>query len=704
MSKRISHCILSFFLIFAAVAYSLPAMCAQPTDEGIVFDGCDGYQVNVQSLSINPNDFSVVCWVKYKETVRSQMFVSINVPGKDFSLYIYNDKVRMLVEQDEMSYHYTLAPIPPKDKWVHLAGTYDGKTIRYYVNGKLTGAQDAFGQRKTFTSLLYLGCTEDPKRTLDGSLEDIRLYNAVLSEEQIGAIYSDGSDPTPSALISRWTKQKNNKNELVNLVAGKPNAIAYHPKANALLNVKDDGFRSIWYYNQASGDKYVYKYSGGLGTYPANHYPFSVYRPEVDKTFFCYGGTDKTGTTLLHEVSYFDHKTGLVARPTIIIDKKTDDAHDNPVMTMDDAGYIWIFSTSHGTGRPSFVHKSVRPYDIREFELVPVTKILNKKEVPMNNFSYVQVFNVPQEGLISLFTTYDKSLLHDPTSYAARILCFMKSRDGIHWSTWDPLAAIQFGHYQNGAIYKKDGIYKIGTAFNYHPRDPEHGRMGLNWRTNVYYMESLDGGLTWQSADGQKLEIPIKEVQNDALAVDYDTSRKNVYILDLIFDENGYPVVFYIVSNGYRSGPEAGPREWFTCRWTGKTWEVSSKITESDNNYDFGSLYIDSDGVWRMIGTDGMGPQEYNTGGEVSLWTSLDKGKTWTKTRQMTDHSAINHCYPRRGINVHDDFYAFWADGHGRQKSEANLYFSNKKGDVFRLPRQIPEGVDMVKPELIPVK
>ena len=56
------------------------------------------------------------------------------------------------------------------------------------------------------------------------------------------------------------------------------------------LNQKDTGYRGIWYYNQPSGDEYVYKYSGGLGTYCAKHRPFAIYRPQVDKTFFCIRG------------------------------------------------------------------------------------------------------------------------------------------------------------------------------------------------------------------------------------------------------------------------------------------------------------------------------------------------------------------------------------------------------------------------------
>jgi hypothetical protein len=77
------------------------------------------------------------------------------------------------------------------------------------------------------------------------------------------------------------------------------------------INEKDTGYRGIWYMNQPSGDEYVYKYSGGLGTFCAKHKPFAVYCDKVKKTFFCYGGTTTDGNQrLLHIVSYYDHKTG----------------------------------------------------------------------------------------------------------------------------------------------------------------------------------------------------------------------------------------------------------------------------------------------------------------------------------------------------------------------------------------------------------
>ena len=53
------------------------------------------------------------------------------------------------------------------------------------------------------------------------------------------------------------------------------------------LNTKENGYRGVWYYNGPSHDEYVYKYSGGLGTYCDKHNPFAVYCREVNKTFFC---------------------------------------------------------------------------------------------------------------------------------------------------------------------------------------------------------------------------------------------------------------------------------------------------------------------------------------------------------------------------------------------------------------------------------
>ncbi len=452
--------------------------------------------------------------------------------------------------------------------------------------------------------------------------------------------------------------------------------------ASVTINGTDDGYRGIWYMNQPSGDEYVYKYSGGLGTYCAKHKPFAVYRKEVNKTFFCYGGTTKDDNRhLMHMVSYYDHKTGMVPRPTILLDKKTSDAHDNPVISIDSDGYIWIFSTSHGTSRPSYVHKSVKPYDVSAFEQVHVTKVEDGNDVPMTNFSYMQSWHLPDRGFVCFFTRY-----HYP---AARTICFMSSTDGVKWSDWERLAAMDEGHYQISAATRD----KAGSAFNYHPKGK-----GLNWRTNLYYVETDDFGKHWKTAGGKVLDLPLTDADSAALVHDYESEGLNVYMKDIRFDDEARPVILFITSKGYESGPKNDPRTWTTARWNGDAWEIRPGFT-SDNNYDMGSLYLEADGVWRVIGPTETGPQPYNPGGEVAMWVSREKGKHWTKVRQLTEKSACNHTYVRRPVDAHPDFYAIWADGHGRKPSESSLYFCDIEGNVRLLPR-VMSG-DFAKPEIV---
>ena len=443
---------------------------------------------------------------------------------------------------------------------------------------------------------------------------------------------------------------------------------------------KEDGYRGIWYYNQPSKDEYRYKYSGGFATYPQQHIPIAYYCPQANKSFFVYGGTTARRATdkqeLLHMVSYFDHATGQVPRPTLLLNKHTEDAHDNPTLTVDDAGYLWVFSSSHGTSRPSFIHRSKRPYTIDEFERVWQT-----------NFSYTQPWYLPGQGFLFLHTRYNGGKSFG--SNAIRCLFWMTSPDGRQWSDPQMLAGIEMGDYQ---ISWRDGA-RLATAFDYHPKP-----VGLNARANIYYLETRDQGRSWQTVDGQSVNTPICTPDSPALVYDSRAGGLLVYLKDLTFDAAGHPVILFLTSKGYESGPKNDPRQWKTARWTGRQW-VFLPVTRSLNNYDHGSLYIEDDGTWRVIGPTEPGPQPYNPGGEMAMWVSRDQGATWQKVKQLTRDSTRNHTYSRRPVNAHPDFYALWADGHGREPSESCLYFTNREGDhVWRLPPMMPG--DFAKPEI----
>jgi hypothetical protein len=424
---------------------------------------------------------------------------------------------------------------------------------------------------------------------------------------------------------------------------------------SGLSGSSDDGYRGIWYYNQPSKDEFKYKYSGGFATYPQQHAPIAIYSKEANKTFFCYGGTVRGKQELLHMVSYFDHRTGMVPRPNLLLNKKTGDAHDNPTLSIDSQGYLWIFSSAHGASRPSFIHRSRMPYSVDAFDLIETT-----------NFSYTQPWHFPTQGFLFLHTRYGKG----------RGLYSMTSPDGVKWTKPRQLAFALQGHYQISWPWKQ----KLGTAFDVHPPP-----LGLNERTNLYYMETHDFGNSWQTVDGKPVPVPIQEEKSPALVRDYHSEKTLVYLKDLNYDDAGRPVIVYLTSKGFESGPRSGPRQLMVARWTGAQWRYS-RMGETDHNYDHGSLYIEGPRRWRFLGPTGPGPQPYGTGGEIEEWLSADDGLTWKRSRALTSQSRFNHTYLRRPLNAHPDFYALWADGDAFAESESCLYFANSKGEVFRLP------------------
>ena len=75
------------------------------------------------------------------------------------------------------------------------------------------------------------------------------------------------------------------------------------------------------------------------------------------------------------------------------------------------------------------------------------------------------------------------------------------------------------------------------------------------------------------------------------------------------------------------------------------------------------------------------------------MWTSHDQGASWTRHKVLTRQSRFNHTYARRPLNAHPDFYALWADGHGREPSESNLYFTDRDGShTWRLPPRMKDS------------
>ena len=69
--------------------------------------------------------------------------------------------------------------------WSHLAATYDGTTLRMYVNGVLASSKAVSGAIKTSTGVLRIGGNSIWGEYFSGLIDEVRIYNRALSASEI---------------------------------------------------------------------------------------------------------------------------------------------------------------------------------------------------------------------------------------------------------------------------------------------------------------------------------------------------------------------------------------------------------------------------------------------------------------------------------------------------------------------------------------
>jgi hypothetical protein len=143
------------------------------------------------SASLNMTDgITIAAWVNPRWTGNNRIMQK-STEGSD-------NQYRLLKEGgNNIRFHVPPFPnleatgfIPAKGEWSHLAGTYDGKEVRIYINGKMVASQAASGRMDISNGPLFIGTKHSTAPAGDeynGLMDDVRIYNRGLSEAEIKA-------------------------------------------------------------------------------------------------------------------------------------------------------------------------------------------------------------------------------------------------------------------------------------------------------------------------------------------------------------------------------------------------------------------------------------------------------------------------------------------------------------------------------------
>ncbi len=227
------------------------------TAGAINFDGVDDV-VSVPhdaSLSGFGTALTVEAWIRpEKVTGRQGIVGKWNDLGatnrRSMLLWATNDDVQFYVSSTGGDFPSAISTNKLTiGKWTHIAGTYDGQTIRLYVDGVLSATESFSGSMFNNTvDPLLIGAVDGggtSRQHFDGDIDEVRLYNRVLCADEILAHMNCELSGLESGLNAYYNFNQGvaggDNAGLDSLIDGSSNG-----NNGQLQNMALDGFASNW--------------------------------------------------------------------------------------------------------------------------------------------------------------------------------------------------------------------------------------------------------------------------------------------------------------------------------------------------------------------------------------------------------------------------------------------------------------------------
>jgi len=152
---------------------------ARPSQEMVLDVEAGPAKIDSALIQIPDGPLTLECWMQADSFSRRTGLLA-KTENSDYGFFVNDGRPTFSVH---VGGAYAEAgpddPLLEPGRWYHLAGVFDGRETRLYVDGKLVGSAERSGSRRTNALPLYIGADVDgrgnPTSPFDGRIDEVRL-------------------------------------------------------------------------------------------------------------------------------------------------------------------------------------------------------------------------------------------------------------------------------------------------------------------------------------------------------------------------------------------------------------------------------------------------------------------------------------------------------------------------------------------------
>lgn len=176
-----------------------PQVVSGPSGSALDFNGSSDFVQVADSSSLDVTDqITLAAWIRPERNGTQYVIKKATygeTDGFELSLSSSGSIFVRFNQASERNAHRLDSSINyPTDgsTWLHVVATYDGNTIKLYINGQLDSSKADQFEIATNDLALAFGAESDGYRAYSGSLDDVAIYDRALSAEEVQALYFSG--------------------------------------------------------------------------------------------------------------------------------------------------------------------------------------------------------------------------------------------------------------------------------------------------------------------------------------------------------------------------------------------------------------------------------------------------------------------------------------------------------------------------------